>query len=147
MTVAPGLCLPPAPRARGRRISLLARRTIERRAPVLHDAPDGAWTTGRAALFAFAVVDTEAMLEHAEPAVGEFVIAQRRAAGFDRVVENNLDALDQAFGTFVRCACFRGDGRRQALWRQRRAMQRLADIDVAEAGDDALVEQGRLETC
>ena len=38
-----------------------------------------------------------------------------------------------------------GDRRREALGREPRPVQRLADIDVAETGDDALVEERRLE--
>src|SRR5580700_8113696 len=124
---------------------LLAARAIKRRAAVLHDALDCAAAAGRAAFFAFAVVDPEIMLEHAESAVGQLVIAQRRAAGFDGVVEHALDALDQTRGALVRRAGFRGNGRRQALRRQPRQIQRLADVDVAETGDDALVQQRRLE--
>jgi hypothetical protein len=67
----------PLPAQRGEVISLLAARTIKRRAAVLHDALDGAAASRRAAFFAFAVVDAEIVLEHAEPAVGELVIAQR----------------------------------------------------------------------
>ena len=84
---------------------------------------------------AFAIVDPEVMLEHAEIAVGEPVIAQRRAAGLDGVVEHRLDAFDQPSGAFVRRAVPAGDRRGHALGRQQRAMQRLADVNVAESGD------------
>ena len=50
--------------------SLLACRTIKRRAAVLHDALDGAVAARRPARLAFAIVDAEVMLEHAELAVG-----------------------------------------------------------------------------
>ena len=40
---------------------------------------------------------------------------------------------------------FAGDGRGHALGREPRAMQRLADVNVAEPGDDALVQQRRLQ--
>src|SRR6202043_1543022 len=56
--------------------SLLAGRTIECRAPGLHDAPDGARTSRRDAGLALAVVDAEVMLEVAELAVGLAVVAQ-----------------------------------------------------------------------
>ena len=97
------------------------------------------------AFFALAVVDPEIVLEIAERAVGAAMIAQRRAAGLDRVVEHRLDGVDQRAR---RARSARRDGRRWwrlALRRQQCAMQRLADIDVAEPRDDALIEQRRLQ--
>ena len=38
------------------------------------------------------------MLEKAEIAIGALVIAQRRAAGLDRIVEHSLDAVDEPLG-------------------------------------------------
>src|SRR5687768_8363697 len=68
---------------------LLTNRTEERRAPALHDALDGAFAAGRDAALALAVVDPEVVLEHAKRAVGQAVVAQRRAAGLDRIVEHD----------------------------------------------------------
>ena len=101
----------------------------------------------RAAGLAFAIVDAEIMLEHAEVAVGEPVVAQRRAAGLDRFVEHRLDARRPDVRR-VRSARRSGRDRRSpAPRRQPRAIERLADINIAEPGDDALVQQRRLEAC
>src|SRR5271163_1390784 len=107
--------------------SLLARRTIKRRAAVLHNAFDGAVAAKRAARRALAIVDLEVVLEHAEVAVGLPVIAQRRTAVLDRGIEYRLDGLDQPLGVLVRRALSVGDGRCQAFGRKQRAIKRLAD--------------------
>ena len=70
----------------------------------------------RRARLALAVVDAEMMLEHAEFAVGEPVIAQRRAAGLDRIVEHRLDAVDQPLGALVRRAASRRRWSRRCAW-------------------------------
>ena len=49
----------------------------------------------RRARLALAIVDAEIVLEIAELAIGPAVIAQRRAAGRDGVVEHRLDRVDQ----------------------------------------------------
>src|SRR6185312_429926 len=79
-------------------------------------------------------------------AVRPLVIAQRRAAGLDRIVEHRLDAVDQPLGAFVRRAGLARDGRCKALGREQRAMQRLADVNVTEPGYHALIRERRLET-
>src|SRR6185369_15190198 len=68
-----------------------------------------------------------------------------RAAVPDRLVEHRLDALDQALGALVRRAGFGGDRRRDAFRRESRAIESLADVDVAEPGNDALIGKRRLE--
>src|SRR5579871_1717123 len=128
-----------------RKRSFLAHRTIKRRAAVLHDALDDAAAAGSRAFSAGAVIDAEVMLEHPERAVGELVIAQRRAAGADCLLEHCLDARDQPRCALGRRAVSVGEGRRPAFGRQPRSMQSLADIDVAEPGDHALVGQRRLQ--
>ena len=71
------------------------------------------------------------------------VVAQGRAAGRDRFVEHRLDRRDQlgalasARRSFASVAAER--------FGENRAKQRLADIDIAEAGNHALIEQRRLE--
>src|SRR3954463_15406857 len=75
--------------------SLLADRTEERRARALHDALDRAFAFRGRALLTGAVVDAEEMLEIAEIAVGLPMVAQRRAAGIDRVVQHGLDGIRQ----------------------------------------------------
>jgi hypothetical protein len=56
---------------------LLTYRTIKGRAPVLHDAPDGAPAARGSAGLAFPIVDAKVMLEHSEIAVGQSMIPQR----------------------------------------------------------------------
>src|SRR5262249_50311444 len=124
--------------------SLLAHRAEERRAPVLHHALHCPFAARGGAWFALAVIDAEMMLKISELAVRLAVVAQRRAAGLDRRVEHRLDGLDERVGALVRGAA-RRDGRGAALRRHVCAVQRLADIDVAEARDDGLVEECRLE--
>ena len=51
----------------------------------LTEAPDDAAATGGLALLAFPVIDLKGMLEIAELAGGLAMIAQRRAAGLDRL--------------------------------------------------------------
>src|SRR5207244_9884928 len=99
--------------------------------------PLGAGASGtRLALLA---VDRPAVLEIAEFAVRLVIIAQRRAAGLDRLAEDLAHRLGEPGGA---CA---GDGRRQPARRDPGAVQGLAYIDVAEPGDDLLVEQRRLD--
>src|ERR1700730_7533105 len=79
-------------------ISFLTLRTPERRAPVLGESPHDSFTSGGLALFAFAVIDPERMLEIAEFAGGLAVIAQRRAASLDGLIEHRMDCRDQPPG-------------------------------------------------
>ena len=73
------------------------------------------------------------------------MVAQRRAAGLDRVVQHRLDGIDQGLGAPVRLAEAVGDGRGLSLRGEPRAIQRLADIDVAKPSDHALVAERGLE--
>src|SRR3974390_1532458 len=125
--------------------SFLAHRTIEGRAAILDDALDRTPAARRPAWFAGARVNADVVLKHAELAIGEPVIAQRRAAVLDRLRQHRLDAVDQPRGVFVWCAVAYGKRRGAPLRLQVGAMQRLADIDVAKPGDDALIEQCRFE--
>ena len=88
---------------------------------------------------ALAVVNGEAMLEIPEFAVGLRVIAQRRAAGGDGIVQNIANGHDQTLGPSPRYAG------RFAPWRHAGPPQRLRHIDIAESGDDPLIEQRRLD--
>ncbi len=78
------------------------------------------------------------MLEIAEGPVRARIVAQGRAAGFDRLPQHLAHRLGQPL------QAHRGDPARRGGGRDARAVQGLADIDVAEPGDDALVEQGGL---
>src|SRR5437764_877661 len=145
----PRLFAPMAHRVRPamrRHLSFLAYRTKERGAAVLIDAPDGARAAAGRAAAALAVVDAKFVLKAPELAVGTPMVAQRGAAGRNRVLEHLFDRRDQAFGM--------GRGRRGAR-RQRRgfsprrkpgAVERLAHIDVAESGHHLLVEQRGFES-
>src|ERR1043165_3438277 len=104
--------------------SLLALRAPEGRAAVLGEALDHAPAT---AFLAFAVVDQEVVLEIAELAIGLAVIAQRRTAGLDPLVQPRMDGLDQTPGVIGRSALAVGQSRGLPLRRQMRAIQRLAD--------------------
>src|SRR6059036_2450697 len=96
-------------------------------------------------MLAFAVVDAEIVLEHAELAVGLLVVAQGGAAGLDGILQHRPDRLHQPLGALVRRARARRNGRSAALGREPRAMQRLAYIDVPEPRHHALVGERSLE--
>src|SRR5580698_1727360 len=118
------------------RVSLpLAHRAIEARPSALHDALDRAAVLALAELV-LAIVDGETVLEIAELAGDLLVIAQGRAAGLHRLAQHCLDLAHERFDLFGL------DAPRQPPGRDPRAPQGLADIDVAEPRDDALVEQG-----
>src|SRR5205823_3402484 len=127
------------------RRSLLADRAEERRSQSLDDPPDRAVAAARRAALAGAIVDAEIVLETAELAVSATMIAQRRAARLDGLAEHRLDRVDERVRALVRCAVARRDRRRLALGRQMRAVQRFTDVDVAEASDDLLVGERRLQ--
>ena len=68
--------------------------------------PSDAATAFGLALLTFAVVDLERVLEITEFAVGLAVIAQRRAAGVDRLIEHRVDRRDQPSGVIGRLSLF-----------------------------------------
>src|ERR1700683_4240957 len=78
--------------------SFLAFRAPECRAPVLGEPPHDSTTPGGLAFFAFAVVDLKRVLEIAEFAGGLAMIAQRRAAGLDGLIEHAVDCRNQPLG-------------------------------------------------
>src|SRR5450631_4235932 len=125
--------------------SLLTLRAPERRAAVLGKAPNDAATPRGLAFLAFAVINLERVLEITEFAGGLAMVAQRRAAGLDRLIQHRVNGIDQAFGVIGRLSFFCRQGRGQSSRRQMRTKQRLTDIDVAEARDHALIEQRRLQ--
>src|SRR6266566_4422551 len=93
-------------------ISLLAFRAPEGRAPVLGESPDDAATPRGLAFFAFAVVDLKRMLEVTEFARGLAMVAQRRAAGLNRLVQYCMNRIDQALRMIRRFAFLCRQGRR-----------------------------------
>ena len=119
--------------------------TIKGGASSLDGAAYGSSAAFSGARLALAVISLEAMLKAAEPAVGALVVAQRRAAGLDGIRQHGLDGGDQSFRFFGGLARFRGQRAGALQRRNAGAMQRLAGVDVAEAGDQFLVEQRRLD--
>src|SRR5215204_5426727 len=127
-----------------RRSAPLTARAVEGRAARLDEPPHGRAAALRRAALALAVVDAERMLEIAERAVRLRVVAQRRAAGLDGLAQHRADLLRQATGALARIAGGRRERARGGFRMQPGPEQRLADIDVAEPGDQALIEERRL---
>ena len=75
------------------------------------------------------------MLEIAERTVGPHMVAQGRTAGFDRLADDGADRRRQSFGR-LRIGEHRGRPARI----EPGAPQRLADVYIAEAGDDGLLQ-------
>src|ERR1700733_9921936 len=97
--------------------SLLAFRAPERRASVLGEAPHDAAAACGLAFLAFAVIDLKRVLEIAEFAGGLAMIAQRRAAGLDGLIEHAVNRRDQPLGMvgglcFFGCQCRSQSSRR-----------------------------------
>src|SRR5437764_12763748 len=117
-------------------VSALLLGTEERRAAGLDDAAHPLGAVAPRTGLALAAVDRPAMLEIAELAIGLHIIPERRPAGLDGLGEHIPDRLCQPRRTHP------GDGTGEPTRRQPCPIERLADIDVAEAGHDPLVEQG-----
>src|SRR5258708_1588024 len=111
--------------------SLLALRTPERRAPILGEPPHDAAAARGLAFFTLAVVDLERVLEIAEFAVGLAMLAKRCAAGLDRLIEHRMNSRPQPLGVIGRLTFFCCQRRRRSSRRQMRAIERLADVDIA----------------
>lgn len=114
-------------------------RAEESRASGLHDAAHTTAAVAAGAWLTLAVVDRELVLEIAELAIGLNIVTQGRPTGDDRLAENRADAGDEPLYPPV------ADRPGEASWRDRRAEQRLAYVNIAEPGDDALVEQRRFD--
>ncbi len=118
---------------------------MEGRAAGLHGAQNAPLAARRRTGRAFLVVNPEGMLEIAERAVGLSVVAQRRAAGRERRVENLADRAREAPERSFRPAGGRDQPAAGGERRNPGAVQRLADIDIAEPGDHALIQQQGLD--
>src|SRR4051794_40607475 len=127
---------------RGRVCLFLALGAPEGGTAVLNEAPHDAAATRGLAFLAFAVVDLKPVLEIAELARGLAMIADRGAAGLDRLIQDVVDRAHQTFGVIGGLGLLGRQRRRQAPRRQMRAIKRFADIDVAKSRHHALVEQG-----
>src|ERR1700726_2153928 len=91
---------------RRQQFSFLTLRTPERRKTALGESSHHSFTPGRLAFFAFAVVDLKRMLEIAEFACGLAVIAQRRAAGLDGLIQHRVNRRNQTLGMIGRFTFF-----------------------------------------
>src|SRR5204863_3401579 len=113
----------------------LAPRAEMGRATTHHDAPNGPSAAG--ARFAAALVDLQPLLHHAVT-VGRGVVVDRTPAALDGFREHPTYCLIQPLfvGRSERC---RGPERMEAG-----RPQRLVGVDVADAGEERLVEQERL---
>lgn len=89
---------------------------------------------------ALAAIDFPFVLEEAELAVGLDVVAQAGTARGDGIGQGLLDRGDEASG-----AGAAGGVAREAERGEAGAEEGLADVDVAQAGDQPLVEQGSFE--
>src|SRR5919199_3295575 len=123
--------------------SALALGAVEGGTAVLGDAAYGAAAALAETGLVGAVIDREAFLEAAGPAVGLAVVAERRAACRHGFFEHGAGGARQRLGPGAS-----GPGRDRAGAAQRRQPsppQRLAHIDVAEPSHEPLVHQRGLE--
>src|ERR1700679_1366505 len=120
-------------------MSKLFDRAIKARAAALGNALDASGFTHVAyaagAGLAFAVIDREMVLKITEFSVGLPIIAQARPTGLDRGPQDFTDGGDQP--SDVRLRAFTS----QPLRVNARVKQRLAGVDITNAGDDALIHQ------
>lgn len=104
----------------------------------MHDPADHAAAAGIGAGRARPVIDAEGVLEIAERTILMAIIAQGRAARRDGLGEHIADRGDKAGNLRL------SERAGRSFRRDPGAVQRLADIDIAKAGDDPLIEQRRL---
>src|SRR5262245_56602374 len=130
------MALPLGVRASG----ALAGRTVEGGAARLDETADAAAAAGFRAGLAGPVVDAEAVLEVAEGAVDLRMVAQGRAARRHRLEEDLADREGETLGLHRRPAGAGGEAAGGGPGIEARAMQGLGDVDVAEAGDQTLIE-------
>ena len=84
-------------------------------------------------------IDRPAVLEIAQLPIRLNVVAERRSAGLDGLGQNRSNSRDEPVGASP------ADGCGEASRRHTGAEQRLADIDIAESGNDPLIEQRRFD--
>lgn len=92
---------------------------------------------------ALPVVDAEPVLEISKASIGPGKIPQSRAAGLDRRAEGRDDRRGQTFAPGPAAPARQCPG--GTKWRKARKVQGLADIYIAEPGDDALIQQHGFE--
>src|SRR5205085_8775236 len=119
--------------------------TIEGRAASLSDALDLAVAAGTHASLSFAVIDAEGVLKRPDAAVRLYVVAQRGATGRHRLADDVTDRGGETLGSRRRSLRASYDGAGRACWRQASSKQCLAHVDVAEAGDETLIEKRGLQ--
>ena len=103
-----------------------------------NDAFDGSFATN--ARLAFAVVDAVKELEAAFFAVGVDVVSQGAASVIDRAAENQFDGAIEA-EDLLASQPIGGD-----CGINPRVKERLVGVNVADAGDQTLIEQSRLDS-
>src|SRR5947207_9562646 len=117
-----------------RRLSTLPICAIEGGPPRLHDPPHALGAIAAGTGLPFSAINCPVVLKIAEFAVGLNIITYRRAAGRNGLCQDGFDPCRQP----VRPPP--ADRRGQPSRRQPGAIERLADIDVAEPGDDPLIK-------
>lgn len=120
-------------------------RAVKGRTSVLDDPLDRAAAARGAAGRAFLAVDGEGMLEIAERSIGVHIIAQGRSACCDRFRDHLPDGLGEGDASFRRLAGSAGKRARRPFRREMRPPKRLADIDIAKARNQTLIEKDGLE--
>src|SRR6056297_2859473 len=118
-----------------RRFNLsLTTRAVEARPARLDDAAHLARAAGSAAGGAFAAVNVETVLKITKFAIGPAEVAQRGAAGLDGLNQHR----PHPFGEPGHARGRHRPG--AAAGRYPGPVERLADIDIAQPGDDSLIE-------
>src|SRR5262245_55627552 len=129
----------------GRRWSLLAHRAVKSGSAALDNAPDAAATSFPQASRALTVVDAEPIREIRRVRCRRAVTLLPRKAPRDRLVQHLLDRRHQMPRRSTRATHPCRDRGGTALRRQAGAIERFADIDVAEPGDDTLIRKRSLQ--
>src|SRR5690606_11434898 len=117
----------------------LPRRAVVARAAGLHDLADAERAHAAGAFLAGAAVDRPLVLKIAELARGLDVVAQGRAARRDGALQHVADRRGEPLGAR---ASHRAS---EAARAEAGPEQAFGDVDVAEPGDDALVEKRGLQ--
>src|SRR5258706_9272683 len=117
----------------------LAARTEKRRAPLLDFALDSRAATVVARL-PRPSVDVKPFLKGSRSTIGVAIVPKGRTAGEKRIFENAFDAGAKASRGGCASLPFREDAR-FVVWRQTGAEQCFANVNIAEARHNALIEE------
>jgi len=124
---------------------LLTATAKECRTACLRDALHLAPTALGWARLSFSAIDGKGVLKVAERTVGRAIITQCGAAGCNGIIQHVADHRHQALGPTAGLAASGGQTAGQTARAQFCAVKRFAHIDVAKAGNVALIEQKRFE--